>query len=523
MNRGREPLVATAPLAPRWAIGGADASALALGTAICLGIFLLFFETFGSMIGLWATIADYHHSFAVIPCALWLGWERRDLVRGVAFAPWPLAFLAVVGAALLWLAGRLGSVQFVEHLGVILLLQSALIAALGQGFAKAMALPLAFLIFLLPIGDALIPSLQAITASLAANGLALFDVPVFHDGVFLITPFGNFEVAQECSGLRFLVATLTFGAVISAVVHRSAWRRALFLLSCAIVPVLANGLRVIGIILLARHAGHETAAAFDHVIYGWVFLSLVSVFIFALGWLTREPPRPLRRKGAHPPSSARPLRPLRTGIAVLALAATPVAANAAIETSLAGRLAPAALILPAPGPASTADPLWTPQIPGADLVDHRAFLIGGRAVDRVIAYFTHQRQGAEAVSATIDPAGLEMVSQGERVVALTDPVAGLAAVRERVIAGPGRQRLVWSWLWVGGHFTTDAKAAKIFQVLGVLPGGQPAAALVMISVPLAAAPASPQALDDARALLGRFLAGQGDLGPGLALAQEKDR
>jgi exosortase len=73
--------------------------------------------------------------------------------------------------------------------------------------------PLLYLFFLVPSGEFLVPKLQEFTASLAIGGLQIVGVPVYSDGIFIQIPEGAFVVAEACAGLRFLVASIAYGAI----------------------------------------------------------------------------------------------------------------------------------------------------------------------------------------------------------------------------------------------------------------------------------------------------------------------
>jgi hypothetical protein len=56
------------------------------------------------------------------------------------------------------------------------------------------------------------------------------------------------------------------------------------------VPIIANGFRALGIVVLGEVLGSAQAAAADHIIYGWVFFSIVMFLLVAAGHPFRETP-----------------------------------------------------------------------------------------------------------------------------------------------------------------------------------------------------------------------------------------
>src|SRR5690606_1800868 len=96
-------------------------------------------------------------------------------------------------------------------------------------------------------------------------------------------PSGNFVVAEACSGINYLLATLAVGSMFMYLNFRSPWRRAVFMLLVVAVPLIANGLRAYGIVMIAHLSDYKYAMGIDHFIYGWVFFGIVIFAVFALG------------------------------------------------------------------------------------------------------------------------------------------------------------------------------------------------------------------------------------------------
>ncbi|MGQ4828503.1 archaeosortase/exosortase family protein, partial [Enterococcus faecalis] len=71
--------------------------------------------------------------------------------------------------------------------------------------------------------------------------LALAHIPATLDGVFITTPAGYFEVAEACSGVKFLIAMIAYGALVANVCFLRWRRRAAFMGVAVVVPILANG------------------------------------------------------------------------------------------------------------------------------------------------------------------------------------------------------------------------------------------------------------------------------------------
>src|SRR6185312_10184001 len=191
-----------------------------------------------------------------------------------------LSLLAILGVV--WLIGYLGSIRTVQQFALIAIVDAAVLTVLGVVAARVLLFPLLFLFFAVPFGQSLVSPLQEITARLAVWALQLSRVPVLLEGRLITVPSGRWEVAEACSGVRYLIASVVLGSCLSYWVFRS-WRRRLLLMSaCILVPVIANGLRAYSIIVLSQITDGGFARRVDHIIYGWIFFTVISFLIVSL-------------------------------------------------------------------------------------------------------------------------------------------------------------------------------------------------------------------------------------------------
>jgi exosortase/archaeosortase family protein len=195
------------------------------------------------------------------------------------------------------------------------------LAVLGWRLWRALSGPLLYLYFLVPFGDFLTPKLQDITTWFTRHGLELLGIPAYIDGYIIEIPEGTFFVAEACAGLRFLIASIAFGVLYALLMYRSPLRRIVFVAASIIVPIIANGIRALGIVVLGHMLGSAQAAATDHVLYGWIFFSLVILLLIVLGLPFRQDGQPAEAASAKPahPSAAR--LGLLAALAVAAVAA----------------------------------------------------------------------------------------------------------------------------------------------------------------------------------------------------------
>jgi EpsI family protein len=347
--------------------------------------------------------------------------------------------------------------------------------------ARALLFPLAYMAFLVPFGDVLEGPLQDLTIKIVMPLLHLSGVPADVDGVLISTPNGYFEVAEACSGAKFLIAMVAYGVLVANVCYVSWRRRAGFMVMAVVVPVIANGLRAFGTIYVAWWTSVEQATGLDHIIYGWVFFGIVMAVVLAIGWrwFDRDPDAAWFDPAVLQSVPGRRVDALIASLLVLTVASLFLGWSSLISAR-ADTLATNPVLPDVPGwtraPLSN-DAAWVPNYPNAD-----HFLIGryvdgqGRAVDLAVALYASQREGKELVGF-----GIGAIRNNDRWVRIDDmpSVDGGAAMR---MTGPGRvERETVTWYRIGDLVTQSDKRVKLETLKAKLFGGRQRAAAVLLS------------------------------------------
>src|SRR3569833_4758731 len=249
-----------------------------------LGLFAWFARDWAEMAEQWWGSSTYNHVLLVPPIIAWLIYLRAgDLAKLVPSAWWP-GLLIVAGALFVWLLGDISGLNLARQLGAVMALQGAVIVLMGPRVSAALLFPLLYALFLVPFGDELIPLLQLITAKLSVLFTHWSGVPATIDGGFINTPAGLFEVAEACSGVKFLIAMVALGVLVAHVCFRTWPRRLAFFAFAVVLPIVANGVRAWGTIYIAQFRGVQFAAGFDHIFYGWIFFAIVMAVLLAVAW-----------------------------------------------------------------------------------------------------------------------------------------------------------------------------------------------------------------------------------------------
>ncbi len=374
---------------------------------VWLGLIVLFGREWAAMLAQWWNSSTYNHVLFIPLIVVWLVVLRAGQLARLRPMGWWPGLIVVAGALFLWLLGAFSGLDLAMQLGAVVVLQGVVLALLGPRVAAGLVFPLGYMLFLVPFGDELVPALQTITAKLTILFTHWSGIPADIQGVFIDTPVGLFEVAEACSGVKFLVAMIALGTLVAQICFTSWRRRALFMAMAVVVPVLANGVRAWGTIYIAQFRGVSFAAGFDHIIYGWVFFAIVMALMLAGAWrfFDRSIDDPFIDADAIMANPLVRWAERRTVGAMPALAAiAAMALGVSLWAAQADRLAaavPHQIMLPEPK--GWHEVPYRPQVwwePRAQGANHR--LLGrfadgaGHQVEVFYAFYASQAEGREA-------------------------------------------------------------------------------------------------------------------------------
>lgn len=450
----------------------------------------------GSLLHVWGNDGTYQYAFLIFPISAWLAFDQRDRLRARAPTPalWGLAAVAVL--VLLAAAGRALSVNLPQHFALVALFPALVLACWGWRALRVLAFPLAYLVtFAVPWGDGLVGPLQDITAHIAVGVLNLTGFNVLLNGREILTSSTAWMVADACSGVKFFFACMALGCLYAWLLYQRPRKRALFVLASAVVPVLANGLRVYFTVVIGETFGIKYATGTDHLVFGWQFFGTVLLLLLLVGWFFRDP---LARRENLPQDLHRPSR-------ARMLAWPAVAALLLVGGALGARpvdtTAPSSQSLPivAPTLAGWIGPLplgenWQPRFAGADAQVKALYrpVSGAFAVAVFHAvYVGAPRRGHDLVTFgndVYDPATTRILASARGQLQLAH--GRRLAVRELRVVDDGGARLIWYWYCVDQHCTASPVSAKLLQAWEVMRRHTVRASVWAISVPVSSSDSS---------------------------------
>ncbi len=471
---------------------------------------LLYRETLSSMVGIWYRSETFAHAFLVLPISLWLIWRDRERLLPLEPKPQPWMLLPMAAVAFVWLLGDLVSVNAVTHLTFVSLLVLSVPAVLGLPVARQLLFPLAFLFFMVPIGEFMLPALMEWTADFTVFAIQLSGVPVYREGLQFVIPTGSWSVVEACSGVRYMIASFMVGSLFAYLNYSTLRRRLAFCAISLLVPLLANWLRAYFIVMLGHLSNNKLAVGVDHLVYGWVFFGVVIGLMFFIGARWAEPSQqPVQ---TTPPKTQTAEKSALAFPAVVLSAALVLVAPHAVESwakssGVSGSGAP--FLLPdLPGvKVSDSTPVLEPISVNPSSLAVRTYQVGDSLVTVHVAYFRNQGNDRKLVTSQHVLARSddhlwqqsrsrlgEMDLGGGQVLAWneTEMLQGSVAV-----SATHRRRLeVRQVHWADGRFTPSDPWAVTYLLWGRLSGRGDDGARIILFTEGSSAPETRARLDE---------------------------
>ncbi|RDE24824.1 exosortase A [Motiliproteus coralliicola] len=448
----------------------------------------VFWPSLSSMAAIWWRSDTFAHGMFIPLISLWLVWRQRDRLPSIPLGSSWLGLTAILIGCLVWLLALATDIAALHQLAAVGILICLIPTLLGLRLFWALLFPILYLLFMVPIGEELTPMLQQVTADITVKALRLSGIPVYINGLFIEIPTGKFEVAEACSGIRYLIASLAVGTLYAYLNYTRARTRLIFMLASLLIPILANGVRAYLIVIIAHLSEMKYATGVDHLVYGWLFFGLVMALMFWLGSFWHDP------KPSNDLQTQTPVTPVASShylITVFTLALFIGVGWLGFQLQHSDAKAPLAELQLPQSPwqsvAGLSSP-WKPDYLGADEVVHQSYKAGRdpsnklSAVGLYIARYRNESQGKELINQNnrIETAAAwTMASQQVRQVQIDNQPFAVVETELRHLLGT--QRRTWHWYGANGQTATNPLQVKLLQGINRLNGNQHPSQVTLIS------------------------------------------
>lgn len=479
---------------------------LALGVvvlaAICLVV--IFDDGIRFMVQQWAS-EEYNHAYVIPLVALYLAWLRaRDLDAVDIRGSWLGVGLLVAGL-FLQVLGEMSAVYEIPQYGLVVSIWGLVIAAVGLTGLRVLWVPLVYLLFMVPLADflqsRLTGGLQLISSQIGVAVIRASGSSVFLEGNVIDLGAYQLQVAEACSGLRYLFPLMSFGFLCAVLFRGRWWQRTLLFLVTIPITILMNSVRIGIIGLLVNSYGIEQAEGFLHDFEGWVvFMACVAVLFLVVWIFARMEKRAfLEIFGLDiPPLSdfallfrrGRPNLQIKVAVALLLVATLVSLAYTRPPTLIPVHASLQTFPLRVGDWEGREESIDSLQLEATQVSDY-ALMTYGRAPEYLpvglwIAYYDSQVQGASVHSpqSCLPGGGWRIESMAPHVVPGVLSDGSDLRVNRVVIAMGDQRQLVYYWFAQRGRNLTNEFMVKWYIFLDGIAKNRTDGALVRVTTPV---------------------------------------
>ena len=228
-----------------------------------LFLFVLYFGTFKWLFDAWINDSYYSHGFLVLGISIFVAWTKRNEFK---VEPYKNGVVLIVMGLILYVIGFIELFPFLSAISFLFTLCGMILYLYGKDTMRALAFPISFLIFAIPLPFLInIASvLQTISAKYSTMIIEILGISVTRIGSEIHLQNSSFVVGLPCSGMNTLISLLTLSTIFIYILSCPTYKKAI--LFCITIPIaiFSNILRITMILSIANAHGAEVAIRFFH-------------------------------------------------------------------------------------------------------------------------------------------------------------------------------------------------------------------------------------------------------------------
>ena len=255
---------------------------------VLLALIFLYFPFLVKLVEDWGTNDDYSHGYFIPFLTLYFIYCMRDELKKIAIKPCNLGLLVILAGLGQLIVGKIGSEFFLQRTSLLVVLFGIALFLLGWQYFKMLFLPLAYLIFMIPlpaiIWNKIAFPMQLFSSYLTEQVVSTLGIPIYREGNVMHLAQTTLEVVAACSGLRSLVTMFALSGALALLSTLTAKKKIILFFSAAPIAIFANTVRLTATALMATEIGAAAAQGFLHEFSGIVVFVLGMGLLIAVSW-----------------------------------------------------------------------------------------------------------------------------------------------------------------------------------------------------------------------------------------------
>ncbi len=249
----------------------------------------LYARTFATLVQVWWEDPNYTHGFLVPLVSGFFAYRHFRGPKELGPGAVGLGAMSILAGSLVHLAAEVVSWPLLDFFALALTLRGLAVAAGGREWAAGLTFPILFLFFMVPLPGTWTQTaalwLQEWVSRLSAATLDVFTTCV-RSGVHLHVAGVSepIRVAEECSGLRQIVAFVALAAALSYWFKKPMLYRCLIIVLAVPVAILANVLRVVIMAGGLKWFGQGSGAAWLHDAAPYLTMPIGLLLLGLIAW-----------------------------------------------------------------------------------------------------------------------------------------------------------------------------------------------------------------------------------------------
>jgi EpsI family protein len=245
------------------------------------GFILLYWESLKYWVHTWLTDFNYHSGFIMPLLCFYIVWTKRDLLAHTPIKPSKSGLLVIIVGMLFYIGGQAAYTKTAQQFSFFILIPGIILHYFGFRVLRRLSVALVVLVFMTPYAELFYSHIQQFITWACAEILLLFDVPAYVESTYIQLPNLCVQIAPGCTGIRFMTAIFPLGLTI-AYLHFNSWRKKiLVLLVSAVLPIVANMLRIVIMLTVALHGNPIFVTGTAHIVYGYSVFLVALLILFA--------------------------------------------------------------------------------------------------------------------------------------------------------------------------------------------------------------------------------------------------